>query len=55
MEVLVHRTPKGVCDACCSLPLTTKTITFVGSYDKALCRNYRQPAEKMVLVVEGMV
>ena len=34
--------------------LAVKMANFVGSYCKALCRNFQEPAKMMVLVVEGM-
>ena len=34
-------------------PWTTKAIIFVGSSDKALYRNYKEPTRKMGWVVEG--
>ena len=34
--------------------LTTKTIISVGSYNKALYGNYRQPTKMIVLLVNGI-
>ena len=42
-------------DRTCRLPLTTKTITSIGSDRKALYRYHREPTKEMVLVVEGIV
>ena len=36
-----------------NIPLATETRIFVGSDDKSPCRNYMEPPDKMVLLVEG--
>ena len=35
-----------------SIPSATKTLIFVGSYSKAVCKSYREPTTMMVLVAE---